>query len=698
MHFLKEGVAVARTVARASTIVVCGISANHAFAAPQPSPMSLVAAARVLANSTDLGAANGASSVSGTVWLTGRKESALDDAVAAIYDSDASTYHQWMSADDVQSYGPAQDEMATAKASLSALGLKIDAVSEDGMLLKVSGSAQLMGAAFGTSIHQWQYGSRTFYRAATAPTYTGTHAELFSSVSVSGGVGMQPFVARQIDYATGQPVAAIVAQAGTDPLAHFTNDCFAPSAHAHVSGASIGNGRPTGVTADYVGPSYLDFNNPATRKTCGYTADQLVRHYGFDEAHALGWNGKGQTIVIVDAYGSSTALADLNAFSTAMKLPTMGADSFKVVYPNGAPATSDAGWAMETTLDIEWAHAFAPAARIVLVVAPTADDPELAGAVQHAVEHHLGNVISNSYGLAEALSDSNSAKMFNRVFKRAAARGIAVNVASGDSADNGLGTPLGAPSVPADSPFATAVGGTSIGIPSADGPVEAAWGINATGLGSNLNPLRSPNFDDTVEGSGGGESVFLAKPRFQRNLPGTGRQVPDVSALADPQTGAIIVFTDPASGIQYYTTVGGTSLATPIFSAMWAVADQVAGESLGQAAPVMGRLPAFAVHDIVPIRAGKWLTSGSMTVGAGPTVQYTPAQLVDTQSTQPTGFASFIESVVSHQDGVTAYGVLSFGTDSSLMAAKGWDNVTGYGVPNGILFIDAARIFSRHPY
>ncbi len=129
---------------------------------------------------------------------------------------------------------------------------------------------------------------------------------------------------------------------------------------------------------------------------------------------------------------------------------------------------------------------------------------------------------------------------------------------------------------------------------------------------------------------------------------------------------------------------------------MWAVADQVAHESLGQAAPVIGRLPPFAVLDVLPIRAGTKLVSGSMTVGANPMVTYSPAQLLGSADTQPSGFASFLVSGVSSQDGVRAYEVVGFGMDTSLMATRGWDNVTGYGVPNGIAFIDAARIFGRH--
>ncbi len=668
-----------------------------AFAVAPAVHAAPVASRPLTAQSMDLGAANAATTMSVTVGLSGRNEAALAAAVAALYEQDSPTYHRWLSDADLAAYGPGADELAAARSSLAAQGLHVDSVSADGRLLKVTGSVASVQKAFGTSIHRWQAGGRSFLRSAATPKYQGEHAELFSGVSGLTGLAMQPQVARQIDFATGRPSArvAVGAAATADPLSRYTNECFGPQSAVHIQGAHIGHGRPTGVQADWKGPSYLDFNNVDTRKGCGYTAQQLVHHYGFDEAQALGWTGKGQTIVIVDAYGSATALSDLNAFSRAMNLPTMDTHSFQTVYPGGFPVASDAGWALETTLDIEWAHAFAPDAKIVLVAAADANDLELGIALQYAVAHRLGNVISNSFGLAESLSSPIAARMYDQIFERAAASGIAVNVATGDAADNGLGTPVGAASVPADSPYATAIGGTSINVPSANGPVEAAWGTAVTGLGSDLNPYLAPITYATVEGTGGGESVFFAKPAYESKLPGKGRQLPDVSAVADPQTGAIIVFTDPDSGVQYFDVVGGTSLATPVFSAMWAVADQAAGESLGQAAPIISRMPAFAVRDVLPIKPGPSLASGTMTIGAGPAVSYDAAQLLGIDATQPTGFASFLFSGRSSQDGVPAWEVLGFGIDASLAAAPGWDNATGYGVPNGILFLDAARVFAR---
>jgi subtilase family serine protease len=222
---------------------------------------------------------------------------------------------------------------------------------------------------------------RTLLKATVPPSYRGTHAELVGGVSGLGGAVTRPFVARQTNLVTGVPVPQLVPQAGTDPLARFTTKCFGTDYTETMAGfGGIGGVEAGGVLSTAVGPTYSDPTTTTGRLVCGYTARQLVAHYGIDEAHALGLGlkGKGQTIVIVDACGSPTALADLNIFSAAMGLPKMTSDTFKVAYSDGVPSDSDADWALETTLDIEWAHAFAPEAKIVWVVVPSSDNAELA--------------------------------------------------------------------------------------------------------------------------------------------------------------------------------------------------------------------------------------------------------------------------------------------------------------------------------
>jgi subtilase family serine protease len=643
---------------------------------------------------SDQGVADSNSLMSAAVVINNPNEAAFDAAVAARYDVNSENFHHWMSDAQIASFAPPAADSLALQSSLRAQGFEVTA-SDDPGVLRVTGTAAQFQTAFAAPVHRYTSSSgKTYFRLATTPSYQGGHAELIAAVAGVGTTAMQPKLVRQIDFATGQVVAPVTTAPGSSPLASFTDRCFDTSPYtATLSGFSpVIGGLSGAVTTVFTGPTYLDTTNSTTRAACGYTVSQLVEHYGINTAHSRGLTGRNQTIVIVDAYGSPTLAADVNTFSTTMSLPPMDTNSLKVVYPGGAPTTTDSGWATETTLDVQFAHAFAPDAKIVVVVAPTNDDADLASAVAYAASHHLGNVISNSYGEAEADADISSAKLYNHVFRGAAARGIAVNVATGDEGDFGVGTPVGAASIPADSAWGTGVGGTSINVPSDNGPVEAVWGINVTQLGLIRTPLKVPNIHGFIQGSGGGESTFIDKPGFQWALPGQGRQLPDISALADPQTGAIFVESD-STGTSYWSVVGGTSLATPIFSAIWALADQAAGTSLGQAAPVLGILPPFAIQDILPIVTNKLTTSGTVTFRVTTTTDYDAAQILGIEQTQPTGFVAPLVYVGT--PAFEGWNVVGFGTDSSLRAGRGWDNATGYGVPNGIEFIESAAFFGQ---
>jgi len=183
-------------------------------------------------------------------------------------------------------------------------------------------------------------------------------------------------------------------------------------------------------------------------------------------------------------------------------------------------------------------------------------------------------------------------------------------------------------------------------------------------------------------GSGGGESVVFPKPLYQRNLPGRGRQQPDVSAVGDPFSGGVFIWT-PTGAEQQIAVIGGTSLSTPIFSAIWALANQRAGHLLGNAAPAIARMPASAVLDVVPVTSPT--NPSGFIVDANGTTAYSAADLL-APALQTKEFYSALCSF----GGGAALNVLSFGADTSLTVTKGWDNVTGFGTPNGLAFIEAA--------
>jgi subtilase family serine protease len=278
-----------------------------------------------------------------------------------------------------------------------------------------------------------------------------------------------------------------------------------------------------------------------------------------------------QIIAIVDAYGDTNALSDLNTYSAKFGIPAMGAcvgavassatPCFSKVDQHGGtnyPAVN-AGWALETSLDIEVAHAICQNCSILLVQSNSAGFSDLMQAVDTAVA--LGaNEISNSYGANEFLGENTFDSHFNHP-------GIAITVSSGDS---GYGVEY-----PAASPFVTSVGGTSL----------------------TVNSNNTYNSETVWNGAGSGcSSQESQKPVGQPSIGGClNRVVADVSAVADPNTGAAVYDSTPYNGASGWFKVGGTSLASPLIAAAYALAGGVPTGVQGNTLPYAH---ASALHDI----------------------------------------------------------------------------------------------------
>jgi hypothetical protein len=278
----------------------------------------------------------------------------------------------------------------------------------------------------------------------------------------------------------------------------------------------------------------------------GYLPSQISHAYGFDQIAGTNATGSGQKIAIIVAYGSPNIQKDLNTFNAQYSLPT---NAVSIYYPNGIPTTTNADWAAETTLDVEWSHAMAPGASIAVVVAPNASFSSLLNAINYATDTLKANVISMSWGGAEFAGLSFYDAYFNKP-------GISFVASSGDS---GAGV-----SWPAVSTNVVAVGGTSLLYNTVSGTVtsETAW-----------------------SGSGGGVSKYEAIPSYQlgwnttsvTNASGTNttnnltnRGVPDVSYVADPYTGVSVYFTDPTTKVGGWYIFGGTSAGAPQWAALLA--------------------------------------------------------------------------------------------------------------------------------
>ncbi len=621
-------------------------------------------------SATALGRQPAFTPISATVYLKLHNKAALDAAVAAMYADRSPTYHQFAAPDAIRQYAPTAAEVASVKKELAAHNLKVVSTDRMNLAVRVQGTTADFEAAFHTGINQYQANTGEVLSAATAtPTLGGEAAGLVASVSGLSSRAAKPFAVHPVDPQTGKVTGIVpVAAAKASPNgAFFSAQCFyAPATEVFTKGATA---------AAYQGLVYGAANantTPGTLSPCGYSPQDVYRFYGLNTVYGRGYTGKGQTVAILDAYGSPTITQDLTTFNSIYNLPPA---SFKLLTPN--PVTgADPGWAGETTLDVEWVHAIAPGADIVLLATPTNSLTDFQDGLLYIIENHTADIISNSWGLGELESDPQAVTSFDQILELAAFTGIAANFSSGDYGDM-ASVEMGTIDVssPASSPYATAVGGTSTAYLPDGSLVQTGWGNNLTRVNSKAGGIDNPpQIRGFIFGAGGGTSQYFAKPAYQAALKGTGRLLPDVSALADPFTGVEIIQT--IAGVPSYEVIGGTSLAAPVFSAEWALLQQRFGFALGQAAPLVsafGTSPSV-VTDVLPAKSTDNVY-GAIRNSFGAITNFSSEALI-----APATANSYLSALYTSGAGSTFD--LSFGTDSSLAVTPGYDTVTGWGVLN----------------
>jgi subtilase family serine protease len=307
----------------------------------------------------------------------------------------------------------------------------------------------------------------------------------------------------------------------------------------------------------------LSVSNPGVAP---FTPQQIWKAYDFQPLLSAGQNGAGEVIAIVDAYGSRSITTDVAKFCSQFGLPSC---NLMIYYPNGQPRFRDSGWAIETSLDVEWAHAIAPQATVALVVAYDASFQHIINAISYAVNKVPGvTTLSMSFIALESSYPSKgtaSIAAFHSLFVTATNNGVSLFASSGD---NGAPAPNEA-GYPASDPLVTAVGGTSL----------------------SLNSDGSYNGETTWSGSGSGNSTVFSKPSYQTGLGDSMRDIADVAYDADPNTG-LYVRCSP----NWYE-VGGTSAGAPQWAALFAIAAQYHGHAYGNANPGLYSLTG-AYHDV----------------------------------------------------------------------------------------------------
>jgi len=378
-----------------------------------------------------------------------------------------------------------------------------------------------------------------------------------------------------------------------------------------------------------------------------YTPSDIYAAYGVDKVHAAGTTGVGETIVIVDSYGSPTALQDLTVFSNTFGLP---APDLTVIFPQGTPQSTAAvagmqvGWAFETSLDLQWAHAIAPNAKLVLIATVPAETegvqgfPNMLKGEELAASFFPGSSMSQSFAATEqSFQDAGPEQVarFDEIYRLARDNHVTVFGSSGDSGTANVSRadrltrlfPFPTVNWPSSDPLVTSAGGTWLQFGWRWNPLGTATDyFDCLAAGTPTNTCRATYLNFTTgtgrteavwkedwlpAATGGGRSVLFATPSFQAGISSTllqgSRGIPDLSWNAAVDGGVLVFTSFPGVRVGWHI-VGGTSASSPQLAAVIALANQMRHDMgkgpVGYLNPALYGLPSGDFNDIVPLMFG----------------------------------------------------------------------------------------------
>jgi len=639
----------------------------------------------------NLGSVDPAKTIDVSIWLNPHNRTGLDALASQLYDKTSPNYRRFLtSADFASRFAPTAAEAKTVQQFFASHKLKVVKVGPHNFFVRARGTVADVEAAFRVQLNNYQVGDKVFRSNNGDPYVDGAAASVVKSVAgLDTGEFRHPLVTRPaappgLNGSSTLHSTIDASSSVASSSAFFNNNCF-PGVEKETF-STLNNGSfPIGTySGNKLGGA------TSTHVGCGYTPPEIQAAYGLTSLYANGFDGSGQIIGIIDWCGSNTILQDANGFSLKFGLPKLFLGSnFRITYIP-TPSECVAAGNLEINLDVEWAHAIAPGAYINLIVPPSATFQDIDEAEYISIVSGLANVLSGSYGAPEVEVSQAELENGNLISEVAATMGISTNFSSGDSGDYSGTFGFATVSYPGDLPYATTVGGSSLAL-NADNSIkwQDGWGNNEVLLAEDGVIPDPPYSFGFYGGAGGGPSMCAVqsngvcvsgfpKPAFQSRLAGAVRQIPDISWLADPFTGAVVYVTEPGYyPPQVWTSIGGTSLACPMFSALWAIANQEAGAPLGLAASYVYSMPASTIFDIVPQTS---LTNVKASIQESTyTTNYGASKVAGV--TGP-----FISAIWDYPAIANTALVITFGTDSGLKVRKGWDNVTGVGVPNAAAF------------
>ena len=621
------------------------------------------------------------------------RDGAAEQALAtAVSTPGSAQYRRYLTPKQWESrFSPTRTQVAEVTRWLRSEGMRVGSVSADRLAISVSGTSAGVEHAFDT---QLSYDEVEGERVRAAQGDLSVPADLASLVAGTLGLNEAPTTPDGRGASATRRTARAIAPppAIVDPpnCAQYYGQSFDTTTRSYASNIPFYPFVP-----------------------CGYTPPQLRAGYDTSALVAQGDTGAGQTVAVIDAYASPTLRTDAQAYATrndpshplaASQFTEDVAHSF-----TSKRACEVSGWFDEQAEDVEAVHAMAPGAHILYVGAKDCNQA-LYNDLRMVVDHHLAGIVTASWGddAGDVFDDAGLRSAVDNTLMMAASTGVSVVFASGDDGDEFATTGVVAPDYPPSSPWATAVGGTTLEL--GFGIVERAWstatsnlctaliegqpGCTPTSVGTWLAPAFLQGSGGG--GSGGGTSYHYAQPSYQAGVvpgalatanraavgPAAMRVEPDVSMDGDPGTGMLIGVTQTFPGGTRYGQFreGGTSLSAPLFAGVVALADQAAGKPLGFLNPdlyTLARTNPSVFDDVV---------------GGSPQAQ---RELDYFNSVNGADGVLTTTRLVTYEGAETycpASGVACTTRDVRLAPGPGYDDMTGLGSPTSGFVAALARL------
>jgi subtilase family serine protease len=580
-----------------------------------------------LGHAKNLGHASAGASVNARVYLTpnGGMAKLKQFALAVSTPGNKQFRHFLTPSQYFQRFGTTAGTVSAVKSWLTGAGLHVTGVEAHNRYVEVNGNVAAAEAAFGVSINRYQHNGQT----VQAPTG-----------ALSAPVGVASSVLTVLGVDTTPMIVGPTTQKPAPPEPGFRN--ASPCSAYYGEKAASDQPAFNGSTLPYA--------------PCGYVGSQFRSAY----EGSTNLDGSGVTVAITDAYASPNLASDAATYASRNGDRAYAGGQFTQSLPGSFTRVNDgqrqcamSGWYGEQTLDVEAVHAMAQGANIRYYASKSCYDSDFLDTFARINDEDVAQIVTNSWGSPEMGTRESTIAAYEQAFLQGAAEGISYMFSSGDNGDELANTGVVQTDYPTSDPYATAVGGTTTAIDSSGALAwETGWGTvkytrSADGTAWNLLGF--------LYGSGGGESALFGQPAYQAGItPAGARGVPDVAMDADVTTGMLIGETQTFPDGVYYDQyrIGGTSLASPLFAGMTALAFQNAGSGVGLLNPTIYANAGTGVFTDV--------------TGPGPdagNVRVDYANGVD-------GSAGLL------------YSVRTFNQDSSLTVNPGWDNVTGLGSPN----------------